>query len=83
MVKMTKRIELIWEVPEGKEKEIIADIISLSLNHDEWDDDTTMTVLLSIDKWYRILPFRIKKLVDERRLQNYEIIIQEVVGLPI
>lgn len=77
------RQNITWEVPQGSEKEIVADIISLCMNHEDWDDDKIMLITLSIDKWYRTLPLELKRIVDSGSMEKYEIIIQEVEGLPI
>ena len=75
--------QVVWEVSQGYENEIVADMISLCLNHEDWDEDKTMLVLLSIDKWYRKLPLELKNIVDAGTLKEYEVVIKEVAGLPI
>jgi hypothetical protein len=80
---MPHRTKIIWEIAKGEEKLVIADLVSLSLNHDEWDDEKTLLVLLSIDKWYNRLTPKLKQIVDDQQTAKYNILIQEVDGLPI
>ena len=72
-----------WEVPMGAQKEILADLISICYNHDDWSEEKSMLITLSIDKWYRILPLELKRIVDSGSMENYDVIIEEVEGLPI
>lgn len=74
---------LTWEVPIGTSKKIEKDVINLALNHPEWSENKILLVLLSIEKYYFMLPKKIQTIIDKKEFEDYDVLIQEIEGLPL